>query len=219
MLIISNPVAGDKKGSQFVKEHVIPLLIRHASSVLPIDFKESSAPGEAGLIAARYLKEITTKAIKEDPIIIASGGDTTIKEIVNEITGIKQPASLIIVPSGTANALYHSQFPPKENEGFIQQLPSPLQEAVNSIPGEVRSKLYAVLSFLSDGVTRRLYATRNKVVDANAKEIRETISCVVVSSGQLRVNVLSSTSSLTFYSFACEHSRYRRIVARCLSWR
>jgi len=181
MLIISNPVAGDKKGSQFLKEHVIPLLTRHGSPGLAIDFEETTAPGEAGLIATKYLMDMTARNIK-DPVIMISGGDTTIKEIINGVTGIKQPASAVIVPSGTANALYYSLFPPKEREAFIQQLATPIRGDAESMPEEVQSKLLAVFSFLSSGVTRRLYSTRTEIVDPNAKVINRIISCVVVSS-------------------------------------
>jgi hypothetical protein len=182
MLIISNPVAGDKKGSQFLKEHVIPLLTRYGSPASPIDFEETNAPGEAGLIAARYLTDTTAKIIKEDSVIVISGGDTTIKELVNGVAGIKQPVSAVIIPSGTANALYHSLFPPREREAFIQRLAPPIRGEAESLPEEVQSRLLAVFSFLSSGVTRRLYSARTEIVDPNAKVINRILSCVVVSS-------------------------------------
>ena len=189
MLIISNPVAGDKRGSQFLKEHVIPLLTRHGSPGLPINFQETSGPGEAGLIAARYLTDMTAKNIK-DPVIVISGGDTTIKEIINGVTGIKQPALAVIVPSGTANALYHSLFPPNEREAFIQRLSPNWRGDAESMLEEVQSKLLAVFSFLSGGVTRRLYSTQTEIVDSNAKVINRIISCVVVSSCEFASSAL-----------------------------
>jgi diacylglycerol kinase family enzyme len=190
MLIISNPVAGDKKGSLLLKEYVIPLLKRHTSPGLPIDFEETSAPGDAGVIASRYLKSITEETIKEDPVIVISGGDTTIKELVNGITGIKQPTTVVIIPSGTANALYHSLFPSNVREASIQQLAPQIRGEAGAMPEEVQSKLFAVFSFLSGGVTRRLYSTRTEILDANAKVVNWIISCVVVSSCQSAISVM-----------------------------
>lgn len=180
MLIISNPKAGDQKGSQFLKEHVIPLLTRHAEST-PIEFTETSAPGDAGVIASRYLKRITQGDIQEESIIVLSGGDTTIHEVVNGIIGLKQSASVIVVPSGTANALYHSLFPPKGRVSFLQALPSVIREEVGAMHEDVREKLYAVLTFLTRGATRQLYSTRTKILDTNGEATKEIMSCVVVS--------------------------------------
>ena len=180
MLIISNPKAGDQKGTQFLKEHVIPLLTRYPGSV-PIAFEETNARLEAGIIALKYLRRISEGSIQEEPVILISGGDTTIHEVVNGIVGLKQAASVIIVPSGTANALYHSLFPPKGRALFLQELASPIREVAETIDEEIRGKLYAILAFLAGGATRQLYSTRTKILGATGEVTKEIVSCVVVS--------------------------------------
>ncbi|KIM26045.1 hypothetical protein M408DRAFT_73413 [Serendipita vermifera MAFF 305830] len=196
MLIISNPNAGDKTGSQFLNEHVIPLLTRYAPASIPIEFKETGAPGDAGVLASRYIERIVQGSIQEQPVIVLSGGDTTIHEVVNGTAGIKQPASVIVVPSGTANALYHSLFPPNRRTSFIQRLPSPIREEVDAMNADVREKLYAVLAFLSgEELTKKLYSTRTKILDAKGEAFKEIVSCVVVSAS-LHASILEGAEAL-----------------------
>lgn len=185
MLIISNPHAGDKSGPLVLKD-VLLLLKRHQPSLV-IDFKETTGPGDAGHIAVNYLRQLSSTSDSKDAIILISGGDTTVHEVVDQLakSAIKQPAGVILIPSGTANALYHSLFPPKDCETFLQNLPPAFQEEVKSLDNNTVSKLYSVFFFLSNGSPRPLQSTRTSILNEQDEVIEQVVSCVVVSSCKL----------------------------------
>jgi diacylglycerol kinase family enzyme len=185
MLIISNPNAGDKSGPSVLNE-ILLLLKRHRPSLV-IDFKETNAPGDAGHIAVNYLRELSSISNNDDATILISGGDTTVHEVVDQLAknAIKQPTGVILIPSGTANALYHSLFPPKDCETFLRDLPRALQEEVKSLDKNIVSRSYSVLFFLSNGSPRPLQSTRTSILNEQDEAIEQVVSCVVVSSCKL----------------------------------
>lgn len=193
MLIISNQHAGDKSGDVLVRETVIPLIQRLRPS-LHLDYKQTQGPGDAGDIARAYVKQSTQQDSKT---ILISGGDTTIHEVVNGLVAhkLEGAVSLILVPSGTANALYHSLFPPTTRATFWASLPKELQDAVSGLPEPTREKLYSVLFYLSESPMRRLHSTRTTVADADGVSTRELTSCVVVSSS-LHASILEIAEQL-----------------------
>jgi diacylglycerol kinase family enzyme len=185
MLIISNPYAGDKSGPSVLKD-VLLLLKRHQPSLV-IDFKETNGPGNAGHIVVNYLRQLSGTENTKDAIILISGGDTTVHEVVDRLVknAIKQPAGVILIPSGTANALYHSLFPPTDHETFLQNLPPALQEEVKSLDKNTVLKLYSVLFFLSNGSPRPLQSARTLILNEQDEVVEQVVSCVVVSSCKL----------------------------------
>ena len=158
----------------------MPLVQRLQPSV-QIEYRHTQGPGDAGKIASEYLKQST---LQDPETIIVSGGDTTIHEVVNGLVAnkFKGLVSLIIVPSGTANALYHSLFPPTNRAVFWASLAKELQNEVNELPESTREKLYSVLFYLSGSPMRRLHWTQTIVADGNGVPVHELASCVVVSS-------------------------------------
>jgi diacylglycerol kinase family enzyme len=184
MLIISNPNAGDKSGPALLKDVVLPFLERQLPSI-KVQLKETTAPGDSGLLARDYLEKYSLGELQEDPVIMVSGGDTTVHEMIEKIASmpVKRRAKLVLIPSGTANAMYHSMFPPKSREGFINGLPSPLRQEAEQATEQARSKLYSVLCFLSNGPIKPLQGTRTSIIDKDDQVVNQNWSCVVVSSG------------------------------------
>lgn len=103
----------------FFEEQVLPLC---ASSAIPISsVLNTERIGHAGELV---LQELEKTPINETLTVILGSGDGTLHEIVNhlsstELKGTRAGAPppeirLVLVPCGTANALYSSLFPPTD---------------------------------------------------------------------------------------------------------
>ncbi|KIL68666.1 hypothetical protein M378DRAFT_121005 [Amanita muscaria Koide BX008] len=115
-LIIYNPVCGSRGAKAFLDNHVLPLLAEH--SVQPHNTFATEYSGHAQELVGNYINEVDHHEIN----VILLSGDGTLHEIINHLSSVhlSPPGSsstqrclnLIIVPCGTANALYFSLFPP-----------------------------------------------------------------------------------------------------------
>ncbi|KAH7908015.1 ATP-NAD kinase-like domain-containing protein [Hygrophoropsis aurantiaca] len=127
VLVIYNPVCGDSNAGTFFKDHVFPLLHKFSITIDKTVCTESA--GHAGNTVVEFLQ-----THEEDTSIILGSGDGTLHEIINAIssitfkkTGERVPTSAIrfvLVPCGTANALYSSLFPPDDDESPSYRLKS-----------------------------------------------------------------------------------------------
>ncbi|KAK7036679.1 hypothetical protein VNI00_011344 [Paramarasmius palmivorus] len=134
-IAIYNPACGDRTAKAFFEQHVIPLL---QQSNHPIsNFISTEREGHAGELVKESLESIEGQIT-----VVLGSGDGTLHEIINflsstEVKGVRtgKPFSelhFVLVPCGTANALYSSLFPP----------PNP--EAIN----EVKYRLQSVQAFI-----------------------------------------------------------------------
>lgn len=115
IFLIYNPVCGDSTAEQFFNTHVIPRL--HTANRIPTEIIRTCAPGDAGVKVLDFLNRH-----KGDFTVVLGSGDGTLHEIVNHLafaTDQSSPIRFVLVPCGTANALYASLF-----------RPTPLQETV-----------------------------------------------------------------------------------------
>jgi hypothetical protein len=119
-LVIFNPAGGDSTAKQFVEDHVLPLL---KTSDVPIaKIVETERAGHAGTVAFEFVDSAASGSLD----IIVASGDGTIHEIISTIAlapayknrspGTAAQVNLVLVPCGTANALYSSLFLPKPND-------------------------------------------------------------------------------------------------------
>lgn len=121
LLVLYNPVCGDATAEQFFNAHVIPRL--HAAHKIPTEIIPTRAPDDAGTEVLGFLNRH-----KGDITIVLGSGDGTLHEIVNHLAfstdaGVREDDQslraihFVLVPCGTANALYASLFrrtPPHE---------------------------------------------------------------------------------------------------------
>lgn len=104
LLVLYNPICGDKTAKLFVEENVLPLLRNHSKQVDHV--VETTSVGHAGVAVADFCA-----ANLDAPItVLVASGDGTLHEIINARTLPK--IHFVLVPCGTANALYSSLFPP-----------------------------------------------------------------------------------------------------------
>ncbi|KAG2149197.1 ATP-NAD kinase-like domain-containing protein [Suillus clintonianus] len=113
LLVIYNPVCGNGTAEAFFHEHVFPRL---EQAHLQVTQKMSTgAAGHAGTIVIEFLERY-----KGNVTVILGSGDGTLHEIINALSlvalkGVREnivssSIRVVLVPCGTANALYYSLF-------------------------------------------------------------------------------------------------------------
>ncbi|KAJ7470493.1 hypothetical protein FB451DRAFT_1176499 [Mycena latifolia] len=112
LLVLYNPVCGDSTAKSFFDEHVLPLLQNSGKVVDKLVSTEH--PGHAGKVLVDFLEEHEGEAA-----VVLGSGDGTLNECITTLSsaqltkGSTPPRVLFaLVPSGTANALYSTLFPP-----------------------------------------------------------------------------------------------------------
>ncbi|KAF9232010.1 ATP-NAD kinase-like domain-containing protein [Melanogaster broomeanus] len=113
ILVIYNPASGDCTAQQLFHSHVIPRL--HSANAIPTEVIPTRGPGHAGVEVINFLEKYGG-----DTTVVLGSGDGTLHEIINQLMGVSLkgarqnvPSSavhLVLVPCGTANALYSSMF-------------------------------------------------------------------------------------------------------------
>ncbi|KAG9102655.1 hypothetical protein FRC06_001529 [Ceratobasidium sp. 370] len=196
MLIISNPMSGHKNGPRTISDSVLPLLNEHG-----IDFtlKSTNGPGHAGELAQEYLSSLDNTG---EAVILVSGGDGTIHEIINALyaslasSDPKPPVGpglqLVLLNSGTANALFHSTYPlvagPDVQEFVRRTLPAANIDTIN--------QLQSVVAYLrGTNNTRPLTLARNTTFRRGGS-VKECLLSVVVASTALHANLLHTSENL-----------------------
>lgn len=116
LLVVYNPVSGSGSAKSLVEEHILPVLKDHNAIIDGIIATEYA--GHAGIYVAEYLQEHSTALT-----VVLASGDGTLHEIIDRVLPRSPPniqhafstrpcVSFVLVPTGTANALYSSLFPP-----------------------------------------------------------------------------------------------------------
>lgn len=189
LLLLYNPVCGNRTAKQLVDEHVLPAL--KAGQATPVAIVGTERPGHAGELVLQFLSKYNTHSA--DVAVVS--GDGTIHEIINAL--YENPASdskpyvinFIIIPAGTANALFSS---------FFAGTPS----------GDIDSpayKLQSVHAYLADVNPRPVNVTTTTVVPArpanhpmavSAWRPRITVRSIVVTSTSLHASILHDSERL-----------------------
>ncbi|KAK0240405.1 ATP-NAD kinase-like domain-containing protein, partial [Armillaria nabsnona] len=181
LIAIYNPVCGDGTAKQFFDDHVLPLLASKGQVVDKVF--ETERPDHAGEILYNYLEDF-----QGDLTVILGSGDGTLHEITNYLSSNKAKAEesplpfhldIVLVPCGTANALYSSLFPP------------------TSDALDVSYKLKGLESFItgSNTIPLAIAITTISSPPTSGKTPEVTLSAVVVSTS-LHASILHDSEAL-----------------------
>ncbi|KAJ7109109.1 ATP-NAD kinase-like domain-containing protein [Mycena epipterygia] len=182
LLVLYNPVCGDSTAKSFFDGHVLPLLQTSGKVVDKIFATEHA--GHAGKILVDFLEEH-----EGDIVVVLGSGDGTLNECITTLSsaqftgaraGVPPRVVFVLVPSGTANALYSTLFPPP-SEGTL----------------DPTYRLQSVKSFLagSSTVPMTLAITTLSSPPSARKRPQAKISAVVVSTS-LHASILKDSEAL-----------------------
>jgi diacylglycerol kinase family enzyme len=118
LLVVYNPVCGNGSAKAFFEETILPFLETHGKKIDKLAATEKAPNTCSGVL--EFLE-----SMEGETTLILGSGDGTLHEIINaicseELKGVRARAPFhlrfVLVPCGTANAMYSSLFPPSENE-------------------------------------------------------------------------------------------------------
>ncbi|KIY51156.1 hypothetical protein FISHEDRAFT_38504 [Fistulina hepatica ATCC 64428] len=170
VLVIYNPVCGDRTAAFFFTEHVRPLLIHLSPQIVP-----TSHPQHAGNIVSKFLADFPS----EEVALVLCSGDGTLHEVIEHIyASLNRPLPIALVPCGTANALYSSLFSASSST-------------------DVEYRLQSVRSLLSGKPWRVIPLTLAKTTrfSSDSRVLSSSISCVVASTC-LHASILHDSEEL-----------------------
>lgn len=207
-LIITNPACGNLSGTITTALYVLPQLNREG---VPAQASyTTSHPGHAGTILVDFIDSQPTDSQEEVTVIVVSG-DGTLHEIVNTLYETQQKRSLqsstpwprrklnfVLVPAGTANALYNSFFPPDAQKS-IPNSPPP-----ENSPPPVLSSLRAYIQPGATSTLKPLTLARTVIypqaVDTcpppSAPAHPQVVISAVVASTALHASILADSEAL-----------------------
>ncbi|KAI0646738.1 ATP-NAD kinase-like domain-containing protein [Trametes meyenii] len=186
VIVIYNPVSGDRTAKAFFDDHVLPLLKQRGVDVDKVVPTESS--GHAGKIVVDLLT--STNADWSHPLSIVLGsGDGTLHELINTLNTFSDArplrrVNIALVPAGTANALYASFFPSSPEDDPVQYK---LKSVEAFVSGNYRSvPLNLAVNVLSSHPTP---------LSAN-KDLKHMSISAVVASTALHASILHDSEAL-----------------------
>ena len=117
LIVIYNPVSGDRTAAKLTTDTILPLLATH--NVTPDKVAGTEYAGHAGELLLSYIDSLAP-SIRAEPItLVLVSGDGTLHEIVNALHSARSKQEgpfpvlrIVLIPGGTANALHATFFPP-----------------------------------------------------------------------------------------------------------
>ncbi|KIM65130.1 hypothetical protein SCLCIDRAFT_113725 [Scleroderma citrinum Foug A] len=176
ILVLYNPACGDNTAREFFETHVLPRLER--SGIIPSAVVATEGVGHAGTVVIDFLKQH-----EGDVAIVLGSGDGTLHEIINALafsyTNTTQRAiPFVLVPCGTANALYSSLFTPSSEQDPIA------------------SRLSSLEAFIARSKPKSLALACTSLVGGTLQQNSRTVISVVVTSTALHASILKDSELL-----------------------
>ena len=113
--VIHNPVAGPKDVNPKAVKRIDRVRAYLSAQGLPFRIRETSAPGDAGVMAREA-------ALESADAVVAVGGDGTMNEVADGLAG--SATRLVFVPHGTGNVFAREFSLPESVEGCMDLLTS-----------------------------------------------------------------------------------------------
>ncbi|KZV79942.1 hypothetical protein EXIGLDRAFT_733967 [Exidia glandulosa HHB12029] len=190
--VLINPGAGAAAASKALIDSAVSLLYTHLGH--EIDVQTSLSAEHLGDLAGEFVGENVKTST--DLTLVACGGDGTVHEIVNALVRpvVDNPAfnpptiRIVVVPVGTANALYYSLFADSPTKYSLPE------GATVSVSDDDLLKLQSVLAFIQGG-TQQLAVSRTRLLSA-AGGLAGSIVSFVVTSTSLHASILDTAEQL-----------------------
>lgn len=118
LIVVYNPVSGDRTAEKLTTETILPLLASH--NVNPDKVAATEYAGHAGTLLLSYIDSLSPSARAEGITLVLVSGDGTLHEIANALhssqdkqQGTYPSLRIVLIPGGTGNALHSTFFPPQ----------------------------------------------------------------------------------------------------------
>ncbi|KAN0105232.1 ATP-NAD kinase-like domain containing protein [Russula decolorans] len=125
LIVIYNPVSGDRTAPKLTTDTIIPLLATH--NVTPDKVAATEYAGHAGELILSYIDSLAPSTGTEPITLVLVSGDGTLHEIVNALHGARSEREaafpslrIALIPGGTANALHSTFFPPSTSSSATE---------------------------------------------------------------------------------------------------
>lgn len=192
LFIIINPACGDKSAPSFFVNHVFPKLDAHNITVDHV--LHTNSPDHAQTFLREYISAKSEFADDNGITVILGSGDGTLHEITESIRPYtlqheQLRINFVLIPCGTANALYHSLFPDSIDNPDTQS-----QKQTND-DADVSKKLRSLEAFLSRKELKTISLAVTTIVAQDATEV-STSTAAVVTSTALHACILRDSESL-----------------------
>ncbi|KAG9001687.1 hypothetical protein FRB90_011557 [Tulasnella sp. 427] len=193
LLVIVNPASGSKQAIIDVGAFVLPLL-----KGINYRLATTESPGHAGVIAREFIES------GEGSSVLVAGGDGTVHEVANALVlndhRPRADITLVLFPSGTANALYASL--------YSKVAPNPLHQHLIPSDTDVQTsyRLKSVLAFVhsvrsakdseqSKPSSRQLSLALTEILDHSGEAVERLVG-IVVNSTALHAAILHTAEQL-----------------------
>ncbi|KAG8932757.1 hypothetical protein FRC01_012519 [Tulasnella sp. 417] len=198
LLVIVNPASGGKQAVIDVAAFVLPLL-----KGISYRLATTEAPGHAGVLAREFIRS------GEGSSILMAGGDGTVHEVANALVlhdgeapnPLANDVTLVLFPSGTANALYaslYSKVAPNPSHQYLIPPDTDTQAAyrLKSILAFVHSRLSAKGAEQPKiQPSRQLSFALTEILDETGLTVERLVG-IVVNSTSLHAAILHTAEQL-----------------------
>ena len=121
LIVIYNPVSGDRTAAKVTTDTILPLLAAH--NIIPDKVAATEHAGHSGTLLLSYIDSLAPSIRRAEPItLVLVSGDGTLHEIVNALHSARSKQEghfpilrIVLIPGGTANALHATFFPPSSS--------------------------------------------------------------------------------------------------------
>ena len=203
LIVICNPVSGDRTAAKLTTEKIIPLLATH--NVTPDKVATTEYVGHAGELFLSYIDTLASSTRTEPITLVLVSGDGTLHEIVNALhsarskqEGFFPSVRVVLIPGGTANALYSTYFPPSTPSTAEPALLASLLSFLSATP-RLAPLTFAHVSVSSSSPTtsvlRNLHNFPLTASSSSASSDVDVISAVVTSTA-LHAAILHDSEAL-----------------------
>src|SRR5882757_5682027 len=107
LIVIYNPVSGDRTATKLTTDSILPLLAAH--NVTPDKVAATEYAGHAGALLLSYMDSLASSIHAEPITLVLVSGDGTLHEIVNALHGALSEQGgpspilrIVLIPGGTA---------------------------------------------------------------------------------------------------------------------
>ncbi|KAI0253900.1 ATP-NAD kinase-like domain-containing protein, partial [Lactifluus subvellereus] len=203
IIVVYNPASGDRSAKSTTETTILPLLTSH--NLIPDRVAATEHVGHAGTLLISYIEGLSSAARAQGITLVLVSGDGTLHEIVNALYNARAKQQdcppfpslrIVLIPSGTANALHATFFPPSSTPDAEPTLLASLLSFLSATPRLVHLTLaHTTISPPSAPEAGGERSPSSSSTTTSESESESVVS-VVVTSTALHASILHDSEAL-----------------------